>query len=310
MSRKRRKLTHNSIIPYLSIATGIVLFVFIIKGVIVAFKSSNVLGSEATVTVTVPPHEQTTSTNATTTTTTTTNTSSTTVTTQQKSIFELLVKQFIGVFTIQQPGTLLTVTPTPFPGSAQNMHLSTSFQTDKMLGDKVIFETLNGKMVAQVQKANGKIESLGSSAIDKINEELSRLKVQAKISIDGIEGTEIKAVSSIPLLVSSLGKILVKTSQGEKELVVLPDRAVKILISANIISGLSGAGKDKKGIIVLGEKDGIPVYKVTGIIKKKFFNFISFNVEKTVTISAQNGRVLGSAAQGSTINRFLNFISF
>lgn len=127
------------------------------------------------------------------------------------------------------------------------------------------------------------------------------------------------AVSQFPLSIDlATNTLIVNTPSGEKNVTVLPDQAVQNLIVANVVSRLgrstlvnsvrTGEVLTLSQIVILGEKNGIPIYEINGISDQKLLGFIPVAIEKTVEVSAETGVVLST--QTSLVNRLIDLISF
>lgn len=99
----------------------------------------------------------------------------------------------------------------------------------------------------------------------------------------------------------------VQTSNGEKEVAVLPDQAVEKLMENKVFSQLQTSTSTAPSV-TLTELDNQPVYQVQGIIQKKFLGFVPISIAKTSYVSAQTGDSVKTDI--SAFSRLLDITSF
>lgn len=121
----------------------------------------------------------------------------------------------------------------------------------------------------------------------------------------------IEAQSKFPISFNVANKTFsVQTSNGTKEIAVLPDQAVEKLLQNKIISKLAGEsqnGQTSTGV-QLTEFNNEPVFEVKGSSDQKMFGFFPVSVAKTSVVSAQTGELV--TTNQNIFSRFVDAISF
>ena len=108
------------------------------------------------------------------------------------------------------------------------------------------------------------------------------------------------AITDFPVSVDlATNTVFVDTPNGEKSLTVLPEQAIQNLIAANVVNRIGGEALVNEAtnnnltsvsqLITLGEKNGIPIYEITGVSDQKLLGFIPVVIEKEVVVSAETG---------------------
>lgn len=166
-------------------------------------------------------------------------------------------------------------------------------------GIKVRYEVRDGRVVVKAETEGG--EGVPEKELFKIEDRLDKTGI--KIATEGgkiiVARGNVGALSSFPLQIDlGTNQLIASTSAGVKILTVLPDKAVQNILAANVISRLGHPLIQDPGltsvadVIALGERNGIPVYEIPGLLDHKLLGFIPMTVETTVFVSAQTGEVV------------------
>jgi len=121
------------------------------------------------------------------------------------------------------------------------------------------------------------------------------------------------AVTDFPLTVDEeTGTLTVTTPAGEKMVTVLPDAAIKNMLSAKVMSyvtSLKAEGElaSTEKLVKLVEQDGTLIYEIDGIKEHKLLGLIPLKTKVKAFVSAENGQVIKS--ETSLLGRILNRIA-
>ncbi len=189
-------------------------------------------------------------------------------------------------------------------------------------GIKTRFEIKNGRVIIKAEQEDGTEVELADDTLLKIDDRLAADNI--KVATAGAERFLVQkgvagAVTDFPISVDlATNTVFVTTPTGQKTITVLPEQAIQNLIAANIVNRLGGRAivnetlnnnlTSVSQLISLGEKNGIPVYEINGISDQKLLGFISVQVEKDLTVSAETGNVLSSSIPFGS--RVLDLLSF
>ena len=142
-------------------------------------------------------------------------------------------------------------------------------------------------------------------------------KMAPKIATDGakfgfISNTE-GAISHFPLRVDkATNSLIVTTPGGEKTVTVLPDAAIKNMLSSKVMSFVTSAKAEGElastdKLVTLVEKDGMLVYEIDGVREYKLLGFIPLKSKVKAFVSTENGQVIKT--EQSLLGRILNRIA-
>lgn len=189
-------------------------------------------------------------------------------------------------------------------------------------GIKTRLEIRDERVVIKAEQEDGTQAELEDDTILKIDERLSANGI--KISTASAERFvlqrgDIGAVTSFPLSIDlATNTLSINTPSGIKNVTVLPDQAVQNLIAANVISRIGGSAivdevlnnnlSTVNEIIALGERNGIPVYEISGISNQKLLGFIPVKIQKIAAVSAETGEVVST--NSPLTDTLLDLISF
>lgn len=125
------------------------------------------------------------------------------------------------------------------------------------------------------------------------------------------------ARTSLPLEVNlDTNELVVTTPAGTRTVTILPDSAITNLLAANIIDRLSpvespadvGELTGITSVFSLSEKDGVPIYEITGESDQKLLIFFPVSIKKAVIVSAQTGEIIQTRLSWS--QRILDLLAF
>lgn len=187
-------------------------------------------------------------------------------------------------------------------------------------GIKVRYEMQDGRVTIKAEDEAGEELGLPEQEIFKIDERLSQTGI--KVATDGgklvVTRNNIGAVSNFPLQIDlNTNQLIASTPAGIKILTTLPDQAVQNMLAANVISKLnpqdlvkqaqSGDITSVKDIVLLGERNGVPVYEINGLKEHKLLGFIPVTTQTTVFVSAETGQPV--AQTQSILANIINALS-
>lgn len=189
-------------------------------------------------------------------------------------------------------------------------------------GIKTRLEIRDDRVVIKAEQEDGTEVELEDDTLIKIDERLASDNI--KVATAGAKRFLVQkgtagAVTDFPISVDlATNQVFVTTPTGQKTVTVLPEQAIQNLIAANIVNRIGGNAIVNEAVnnnltsvsqlITLGEKNGIPVYEITGISDQKLLGFIPVKVEKDLTVSAVTGNVLSSDISFGA--RILDVLSF
>ena len=170
---------------------------------------------------------------------------------------------------------------------------------------KTRFEIKDDKVVVKAEQADGTDVELAEESLAKIDDRLEKDNI--KVATAGaskflVQKGTVGAVTDFPVSVDlATNTLFVNMPNGQKEIAVLPEQAIQNIIKAKIISSLgdkpavAGANTNVTSVgqlVILGEKNGIPVYEINGVSDQKLLGFIPVKVQKDIVVSGQTGNAL------------------
>jgi len=189
-------------------------------------------------------------------------------------------------------------------------------------GIKTRLEIRDDRVVIKAEQEDGTEVELENDTLFKIDDRLAKDNI--KVATAGAEQFLLQkgttgAVTDFPVSVDlATNTVFINTPSGQRTITVLPEQAIQNLIAANIVNRLGGRAVVDEAtnnnltsvsqLIILGEKNGIPVYEINGISNQKLLGFIPVLIEKEVTVSAETGNAL--SINESLSARILDAISF
>lgn len=188
-------------------------------------------------------------------------------------------------------------------------------------GIKVRYEWRNDRFVIKVENEAGDEVNAPETEILKIDERLNSSGI--KVATEGgklmLARNNIGAVSNFPFQINlDTNELIASTSAGTKVLTILPDQAVTNMLAANVISKLtsnqisnqtlSGNLTSVKDIVTLGERNGLPVYEISGLKEQKLLGFIPVSTETKIFVSAETGQPV--AKEQSLLANIIDTLSF
>ncbi len=155
---------------------------------------------------------------------------------------------------------------------------------------KVKFEIKDGEVRIKNEIENN--DELEQEDLDEIENKIKDLDFKVSTSEGKIlvQKNKFGAFSNFPLQLDLETKQLIaSTSAGARILTILPDQAIENMLKANVITKILGLQGDTSlaDIVELGEKNGIPVYKLSGIKSHKLLGLIPIETEVKAEVSAE-----------------------
>lgn len=169
-------------------------------------------------------------------------------------------------------------------------------------GVRVRLERSNDEVRLKMENEAGEEEELGEQKLLRIREREDKDEIE--VEVGGKEGEfvvrrgQTQARTNFPLSINlATNELVVTTPAGEKVVTVLPDQAVQNMLAANVIDQIeestSGASL-VRGIITLGERQGMPVYEIAGVRNHRFLGFIPVQTQVTAVVSAETGELVAT----------------
>ena len=121
------------------------------------------------------------------------------------------------------------------------------------------------------------------------------------------------AQSALPLSVNAQNQLVVTTTAGQKVVTVLPDQAVKNLLSSGVLSSITespvaSAPGSTSSVGQLSAVGNTPTYTISGTKQVRFLGLFPVTLNRQVQVSAENGTVVNTAQ--SAIANFVSLFSF
>lgn len=177
---------------------------------------------------------------------------------------------------------------------------------------KIKYEMRNGQITTKAEDEKGEEVEMEDEELEKLEDEIEDDSDEDSIKIATGGAGQLKftknhfaASTKFPLSVDvDTNELIVTTPKGEKAVTVLPEQVIQNLYAKNIVNRIEEAEeedeaseKDESSVnrhMILTEKDGTPVYELTGVSDKKFLGVLSVKVEKEIVVSAETGNVLST----------------
>lgn len=163
-------------------------------------------------------------------------------------------------------------------------------------GVRVRLERKDGEMKLRAEREDGEKEELGEQNLLRIREREDKDEIEVEAGEEEgefvVRRGQMQARTNFPLSINlATNELVVTTPAGEKVVTVLPDQAVQNMLAANVIDQLISATTSG---VILGERQGVPVYEIPGVKKKKLLGFIPVTIEQTAVVSAETGEVVAT----------------
>jgi len=181
---------------------------------------------------------------------------------------------------------------------------------------KLKYELHNGKFEARAEDENGDAVDIPKDASRELEDSIETELEEEGIEVDStsdkpsIMKNGVRARSEFPLAINPLTKVLtVTTPQGEKEVSVLPDEAMKHLKETGVLDEFeapnAGTASEDSELITYKEK---MAYKIKGKKRHRVLGFIPVNVDVTSYVSAETGEPLDK--EQSLYSSIISSLSF
>ena len=171
-------------------------------------------------------------------------------------------------------------------------------------------ENSGDQLQIQAEQQNGVKTALSSETLNQINNGLKGNDLEVATTAGGflLKNGQVQAETHFPLSVNlSTNSLTVTTPAGAKTVTVLPAAAVQNLMTKNIINRLAVGTTGQSVPLQLVDQNGQTVFVIDGMSEKKLFGLFPISLPKTVTVSAENGQVVGSSI--SPLARILELLS-
>lgn len=178
-------------------------------------------------------------------------------------------------------------------------------------GVRVRLERNDGEVKLKMETEEGEEEELGQQQELRIREREEENEVEVEVADDEfvVRRGQVEATTKFPLSVNlATNELVVTTPAGERTVTVLPDQAVQNMLAANVIDQILTSGEPTsvtpeestsgaslvRGIITLGERQGMPVYEIAGVRNHRFLGFIPVQTQVTAVVSAETGELVAT----------------
>lgn len=172
---------------------------------------------------------------------------------------------------------------------------------------KLKYVVKNGATVVKAEDSTGKEVELGEKDLNRMED-----KVKQDLEKDGIQISKdspkpafsknsVAATTDLPLSIDvSTKQLILTTSDGQKVLTVLPDKAVENILKTGIVNAVDSSVDpsltSELGNLTTAVKVNIRnnevVYEVNGTKNHKLFGFIPVTTPKKVIVSAETGQAV------------------
>lgn len=172
---------------------------------------------------------------------------------------------------------------------------------------KLKYVVKNGTTVVKAEDSTGKEVKLGEKDLNRMED-----KVKQDLEKDGIQISKdspkpafsknsVAATTDLPLSVDVTTKqLILTTSDGQKVLTVLPDKAVENILKTGIVNAVDSSVDPSltselgnlTSAIKVNIRNNEVVYEVNGTKNHKLFGFIPVTTPKKVIVSAETGQAV------------------
>ncbi len=189
-------------------------------------------------------------------------------------------------------------------------------------GVKTRLEYRDDRVIIKAEQEDGTEVELEDDTLFKIEQRLGASGI--KVATAGAQSFLVQsgntgALTNFPISIDlATNTLIINTPSGQRSVAVLPDQAVQNLIAANIVNRLGGQAvvdetltnnfTSVDQLVTLGEKNGIPIYEISGISDQRLLGFIPVSLEKEIEVTADTGEVISTNV--SLGDRILDLISF
>ena len=190
---------------------------------------------------------------------------------------------------------------------------------------KLKYRMENGQMRLAVENDDGDEIEVDQENLDELKDELENDLADDDVQIATTSGRSlsltrknVRAITNFPLSVNTVtNELVVMTPNGQKIVTILPDQAVRNLLSTGIISrvepvvasdsaSLSDSNKFDSSI-EMEMKDDVLVYKIKGKRAHRLFGIIPVSTDVTAFTSVDTGSTV--SVQQSALSSLIDFIS-
>ncbi len=181
---------------------------------------------------------------------------------------------------------------------------------------KLKYELHNGKFEARAEDENGESIDIPEDASDELEDSLEAELEEEGIEVDSssdqpsIMKNGVRARSEFPIAINPVTKVLtVTTPNGEKEVAVLPDEAMRQLKESGVLDEFEapkdGTASEETELVTRNNK---MAYKIKGKKRHRMLGFIPVNTNVTSYVSAETGEPLDK--EQSLLTSVVESISF
>ncbi len=184
---------------------------------------------------------------------------------------------------------------------------------------KLRYKIVNGVVVKKVEDENGDEVELEDSQLDELENETEQELEDQGIELSSRSGkpsfvhNNVAAVTEFPLSVDvGTNQLVVTTSNGVKAVAILPDEALRAIVTQKIVTQSESTDTDStqidnKTTVELKVLKDEPVYEVSGSKEYKLFAFIPVSQKVKAVVSAETGQIVG--VEKSFITNLVDILS-
>ncbi|MBI5044422.1 MAG: hypothetical protein HZC02_00670 [Candidatus Levybacteria bacterium] len=170
---------------------------------------------------------------------------------------------------------------------------------------KIRYKIINGEIVKKVEDDNGDEVELEDDQLNELEDEVEQeledqgIELSSRSGRPSFKHNNVAALTEFPLSVDvGTNELLVTTSNGVKTIAILPDEALKTIMTQKIVtffdSENSGTPEDDgEASVALKVINDKPVYVVSGSKEYKLFALLPVSQKVKAVVSAETGQVVG-----------------
>ncbi len=184
-------------------------------------------------------------------------------------------------------------------------------------GVKTRLEIRDDRVVIKAEQEDGAEVELEDEALPEIEDRLEDDDIDIATAGGNfvLSKKHIGAITHFPISIDlATNTLIINTPSGQKEVAILPDKAVSNILTRGILSKIEVTGATESAQteaetegIILGEKNGVPVYEITGTSAQRLLGLLPVSVKRKVVVSAQTGVI--ESTQQSFLSRLLDLLS-
>lgn len=185
-------------------------------------------------------------------------------------------------------------------------------------GVRTRLEIRDDRVVIKAEQEDGEEIELEDETLDEIENRLDDDDIDIATAGGNfvLSKKHIGAITHFPISIDlATNTLVINTPAGQKEVTILPDKAVSNILTRGILSKIEIAGATESAQIegaetegiVLDEKNGVPIYEISGTSAQRLLGLLPVSVKRKVIVSAQTGVI--ESTRESLFSRILDLLS-